>query len=258
MLETQAQHSVFVNSQNSRSRGMSQTGITSVNPYGFNNNPAHLALLHKKGTDLQYRSYFLVDQLHYGSISAYYKTSQKDGFGASILYDGSTDLNDLLIGFSYGRKLSGSSIVGLGLHYLNQHLPEHGNSWTIIPEIGIQSVLFSKLIVATVIKNPIPIQSPKLKSFPSVFKLGFNYEISPQLNVLTEVHKINQLPITGHFGLEYRPIHDLFIRAGFMNNGQYSFGLGYILRSKINLDASMELHPVLGISPGIGIHFNSL
>ena len=78
---------------------MSQTGITNVNPYGFNNNPAHLALLHKKGADLQYRSYFLVDQLHYGSISAYYKTSQKDGFGASIQYDGSTDLNDLLIGF---------------------------------------------------------------------------------------------------------------------------------------------------------------
>jgi hypothetical protein len=119
-------------------------------------------------------------------------------------------------------------------------------------------MLFSKLIIATVIKNPIPIQSHKLKSFPSVFKVGLMYEISPQLNILTEAHKINQFPITGHFGLEYRPNHDLFIRAGFRNNGQYSFGLGYILKNKINLDASMEVHPVLGISPGIGIHFNNM
>jgi hypothetical protein len=76
------------------------------------------------------------------------------------------------------------------------------------------------------------------------------------LTITAEAEKDIEFSTIVKFGLEYQLADPFFIRAGVATSPTlFNFGMGFIIKEKLIIDAAASYHQILGFSPAIGIRF---
>lgn len=174
-------------------------------------------------------------------------------FALQADYFGYKAYNESQVGIAYGIPLSNKAGIGAKFNYYNLRIPSYLNASAINFEIGSIIHLSDQLHTGVSIYNPLSSSLEKNtgEKIASVYKVGLGYEMSASFFTQLEIIKEKDKDVNVHAGLQYRPIKQLFARAGmFTGTSSCYFGVGYLYR-QLRMDLSVSFHQQLGISPGL-------
>jgi hypothetical protein len=87
-------------------------------------------------------------------------------------------------------------------------------------------------------------------------QIGFQWKVINNLLIIGTLESEKTHVLVGNIGMEYRLFDDFYIRTGIQTAPFLpSLGIGYSL-SAFTLDIATQLHPLLGMSMGIGLKYS--
>lgn len=182
---------------------------------------------------------------------------EDSGLGLSVAYFGNEGYNEQRIGLAYGRRLLENFSLGVEVFWLNTSIAEYGSKGAPSFSINFATDLSKELKLGAQIYNPLRTEIIEGEPIPSILKLGLCYSPNEKVQLLAEASKDIDYPIRSHWGLEYEPLDNIFIRAGVATQPtEFSFGTGLLLQKKIMLDISARYHQYLGFTPAMGVGWN--
>ena len=171
---------------------------------------------------------------------------------------GFNDYNEQKIGLSYARKLAKNFSIGAQLDYLSTRIPDYGVAGTVTVEIGLLANINKQVSIGAHVYNPVNSKLNSTDRLPALINVGVSYSPSPKVMMSGQLEKdINNQPLKGRFGLEYKPVSILSLRAGFVASqvSMASFGFGILLKD-LQIDVASSYHQVLGITPSLSIIYS--
>lgn len=201
------------------------------------------------------RRFLVADGLNSFLLGAAYPHQSLGTFGLSVHYFGFDTYNEQKIGLAYGRKLFKRFSIGAQFNYLATRIDQYGTAHNVTFEVGVLAKVTKHFHLGAHVFSPVRLQLPNGDYIPSLFKLGVAYLPSKQLRLTAELEKDLERPFNARFGVEYRPIEALYIRAGASTDPLLlSFGLGLRLKG-LRLDVSTHYHQQLGFTPGLSVTY---
>ena len=92
--------------------------------------------------------------------------------------------------------------------------------------------------------------------YSTTMRFGTKYHVSAKTLILAELEKDVEHPLRSKVGLEYLPYNSLAFRAGFATAPiELSFGFGWNISDKYNLDFGTQYHQILGWSPNFSFKY---
>ncbi|MCC6289189.1 MAG: hypothetical protein IT249_15020 [Chitinophagaceae bacterium] len=245
-------------SQNSRSpivAWYTSSGAYSKNfsdVFSINNNIAALATVKNFSAAVYGEKRFMLSAL--GLYSAVLATSTSSGnFSLSANYYGYAAYNESEISIGYGRKLSDKVDIGVKFNYFSLLIPSYGKAAAFNFDAGAVFHITEQLHSGINIYNPLSSKLGKhtAEKLMPVYKAGLGYDFSASFFTGVEVIK-EQGGATGiHASFQYKPITQIFARAGIVtSNHLWYAGIGYLFKD-LRVDITVSMHQQLGISPGI-------
>jgi hypothetical protein len=242
-------------SAGARGLAMGNTAVTFSDINSIFSNQAGLAHLDKTEVILFAGQKYLTNDIRNIAAAVAYP-SDLGTFGLNLHYYGFQDYNEQKIGVNYARKLTQNLSLGLQLNYLGFRIPEYGSKGVVSAEIGIRSEILKGFIIAAHIANPIRIEVVEGENLPTIFKFGAAYLPSDKLTITAEAEKDIEFPTSVKFGIEYQLADPFFIRVGVAANPTlFNFGMGFIIKEKLIIDAAASYHQTLGFSPALSVRF---
>lgn len=241
-----------------RSYGIAGSSITLSDVWSSQNNPAGLGNLTNWQAGISYENQFLQSELSNRSVGAVIPVSA-GSFGVTLNQFGYTAYKENRIGIAYGQALSKTFSMGIQLNYSSVSISNnYGSTGAVSANIGLLAKLNDELSLAAVVINPNRAELAELteEKFPTIIKLGLSYDFSEKVKVVSEVAKDIDFDSNVKFGIEYKAIDILYLRAGYATSPSLStFGFGVNLNN-FNLDFASGFDSNLGFSPQISLIYN--
>jgi hypothetical protein len=240
------------------SAGMGNASVTLQNLWSVSQNQAGLAGLEKIAAGVYYDRRFNLDETSVKSFALAIPVSNLGVFGAHINMFGFSLYNEKKLGVSYARKFGESLNTGVQLNYLSTTIAEdYGSNNALTVELGAQVRLLEGLSIGAHIFNPTQASLAEYddERIPTILKIGLGYEFSPKLLAAIETEKDIDQEAMFKGGLEYRPVDQIYIRAGISTNPvMNSFGVGFLLNN-LQIDIAATMHQSLGWSPHMSLTY---
>ncbi|HRP56800.1 hypothetical protein [Agriterribacter sp.] len=220
--------------------------------FSLSSNIAALSALNSFSTGVYSERKFMLEETSLYTVAIAMPTSSGN-FALQADHFGYKAYNESQVGIAYGLALSSKAGIGAKFNYYNLRIPSYLNASAINFEIGSVIHISEQLHTGVSIYNPLssPLGKNTGEKIASVYKTGLGYEMSVSFFTQLEVIKEKGKDVNVHAGIQYRPIKQLFARAGiFTGTSSCYFGAGYLYR-KLRMDFSVGFHPQLGISPGL-------
>jgi hypothetical protein len=240
-----------------RSSGMGNASVSLSDVWSAHHNQAGLGFLRDFSAGAYYENRFLIKELSIkGGVAALPVKGGTFGlcisnFGYSLYHENKYSLS---FAKAFGDKLS----VGIAMDYLTTKIGEgYGSKGVLAAEFGIQAKPLKGLTIGAHVFNP---TRAKLADYnnerlPTVIRFGGDYNFSDKVKVAVETEKDIAQKAIFKAGIEYKPVKELYLRAGIGTNPTLtSFGFGLNLKS-IQIDVSANYHQTLGFSPQIGLTY---
>lgn len=244
--------------QNAGARGaaMGNASLTFTDINSIFTNQAGLGYLEKLSfTVYGERRFLLADGLNSFLFGVAYPHKSIGTIGLSVHYFGYGKYNEQKIGLSYARKLFKKMSIGAQFNYLGTRIGEYGTAHSFTFELGILAKVTKQFHLAAHVFSPARIELPNGDALPAMFKLGGAYLPSDKVRITAEIEKDLENPFNGRFGVEYHPIHILYIRAGVSTTPvMASFGLGLNMTG-LKIDIATSYHTVLGFTPSLSVSY---
>ncbi len=238
-----------------RGLAMGNAAVTFTDINSIFSNQAGLAYAKKTEVLLFAGQKYFLNEIRNIAAAVVYP-SDLGAFGVNLQYYGFMDYNEQKIGINYARKLTENLSLGIQFNYQGYRIPEYGNKGVVSTEIGLRSQVLKGLIIAAHLSNPIRIEIADSENLPTIFTFGVAYIPSKKLTITVEAEKDIEFSAIVKFGLEYQLVEPVFIRVGVATNPTlFNFGIGFIIKEKLIIDAAASYHQTLGFSPAIGIRF---
>ena len=239
-----------------RGMGMGGSGLTFKDIQSIWTNQAGLAYMEDWSAAVFGQQHFLVSEIQSAGAAAAIATGSGT-FGISANYLGFETYREQKVGLAYGRKLTDGLALGAQFLLLNTNIENYGSRSLFTFEAGMLAELLPQLTIGFHVFSPIRMEWLEGDRVPTIFSLGAGYRPSAKLLITTEVEKDIEYEARFRGGIEYRIVEQLQLRAGVATKPtNVHFGLGFRVAEKINLDAAVRYHQVLGYTPGVGISFN--
>ncbi|MFT3945692.1 MAG: hypothetical protein QM763_03705 [Agriterribacter sp.] len=220
--------------------------------FSINNNIAALAAVKNFSAAVYGEKRFMLAELGLYSTVLAIPTSSGN-FSLSANYYGYKAYNESEISIGYGRKLGDKVDIGATFNYFSLHIPSYGKASALNFDIGAIFHITEQLHSGINIYNPLSSKFGRHtdEKLMSVYKAGLGYDFSASFFSGVEVIK-EQGGATGiHASFQYKPIVQLFARAGIVtSNHSWYAGIGYLFK-ELRVDVTVSMHQQLGISPGI-------
>jgi len=178
------------------------------------------------------------------------------GIGMQVNYCGNSNNITTSLGLAYGRKMGQQFAMGAQFGYRYQKIPAYNNSQEIAAEVGGLLNVSPAVNVSFHMHHPYNVSAiEKSIKLPAIYTTGLGYNPSEQLLFIVELQKEQNRNINCIAGIEYRFAKLLLARLGLQSEtSTYSFGTGIQLH-QFRLDVMAALHPQLGFTPGLALHF---
>ena len=185
-----------------------------------------------------------------------YKIGINDGLGIQFIHDGNDILNQNLFQLSYGRRLGKASGIGLSGNYTLASGVENFSQSSVDFNFGLYHQLKPYLNIALTARNPFPLNNNSNFSLPSTFTLGLLYKAYKNVSIMTELDKTSYRDIDVRVGILYNVAKQLELYSAVSTGSKkLSAGVSYILKNNIEITTAIQMHQVLGISPGISLKY---
>lgn len=174
-------------------------------------------------------------------------------FALQTDYFGYKAYNESQTGIAYGLLLNEKTGIGAKINYYSVRIPSYLSISSVNFELGTVMQISDQLHTGISVYNPLnsPLGKNTGQKIASVYKTGIGYEMSASFFTQIEIIKEKDKDVNVHVALQYRPITQLFARAGiFTGTSSGYFGAGYLYR-QLRMDISVSFHQQLGISPGL-------
>jgi len=240
-----------------RSSGMGNASVSLSDVWSAHHNQAGLGFLRDFSAGAYYENRFLIKELSIkGGVAALPVKGGTFGlcisnFGYSLYHENKYSLS---FAKAFGDKLS----AGIAMDYLTTKIGEgYGSQGVLAAEFGIQAKPLKGLTIGAHVFNP---TRAKLADYnnerlPTVIRFGGDYNFSDKVKVAVETEKDIAQKAIFKAGIEYKPVKELYLRAGIGTNPTLtSFGFGLNLK-RIQIDISANYHQTLGFSPQIGLTY---
>ena len=244
-------------SHGARSVAMGGAVVSSVDIWSTSNNPGALGMLDHYGLGLSYESRHLLPEA--GLKSFAFAAPVSGGTFSLVGHSyGYASFSDNRIGLAYARKLAKFLSIGVQLNYVNTQIGDvYGSRSTMVAELGALMKPSEKLSVGVHLYNP---TRQKLADFdneriPTLLAIGSTYEFSEKVSMTLQVDKDMDLPINLRSGIEYVPVEQIHIRAGYATlNSSFGFGLG-VVWNKMGIDVATNWDQQLGSSASASLSY---
>jgi len=179
------------------------------------------------------------------------------GFGFTTI--GYSVLRENFAALSVARHIGQKIRTGISLSYLMVDQPRgYNNLYAFIPSLGIQWDIVSDLTVGASLFNPAGQEylPSGYRNIPLIWNAGLGYRLGKEVLFCLELNQQTHQPGTFRTGFELDLQSYLKFRLGISAGKitQFSFGLS-ITCKRYNLDLAVFHHPVLGLSPAIGLSY---
>jgi hypothetical protein len=161
--------------------------------------------------------------------------------------------NETQTGIAYGLLLNEKTGIGAKINYYSVRIPSYLSISSLNFELGMVIQISDQLHTGISVYNPLNSTLGKNtgQKIASVYKTGIGYEMSASFLAQMEIIKEKDRDVNVHAALQYKPIAQLFARAGiFAGTSSGYFGAGYLYR-QLRMDISVSFHQQLGVSPGL-------
>lgn len=232
----------------SRQAALGNCSLTLIDVWAASHNQACIAFLKKPGTGIYFENRFSIPGLNLNGLSVAYpfKGCTIGGYFRNFGYN---ILQENTVGISAGKRFGERLSIGIGLNY--QHIrpaSAEGIIRSVFPGMGFLFRVNKEFIIGGHLNNPL-----KTRGIPTVFGLGFRYNISEKIFISCQTIKKDLIKPEFGAGIEYKIFEVLYLRTGLITNPiQSSFGFG-LKAKKIGVDFAGSIHPVLGLTPKISI-----
>ncbi|HRO45045.1 hypothetical protein [Agriterribacter sp.] len=179
--------------------------------------------------------------------------SASGNFALQADYSGYKDYSESQVGIAYGLALSEDIGIGAKFNYYHLRIPSYLSASAVNFEIGSVIHISKQVHTGVSVYNPLssPLGKHTGEKIASVYKAGIGYEMAPSFFTQVEIIKEKNRDVNVHAGFQYKPLEQLFARAGiFTGTSSGYFGVGYLYR-QLRMDISVSFHQQLGISPGL-------
>ena len=243
-----------------RSAAIGNASVCLVDVWSVYHNQANLAYHKNISAAVYYENKFLVKEMSLQAVAFVLPTKKTGVFGVSYSRFGYSLYNESKYNLSYGKSFGPNFSAGVGMNYLSAYVTEnYGRKGSFTVELGVRAILLKKLVVGFHAYN---LTRAKMANYnneriPTVLRLGLQYNFSEKVFLSAEAEKdIDHKPIF-KMGIEYRPAKLFYLRAGISTNPFISsFGIGFNISEKFNIDLASTVHPVLGLSPMAALSYN--
>ncbi len=242
--------------QNAGGRGaaMANTSLTFTDINSIFSNQAGLGYLENIAFAAYGERRFVgVEGLNSFLVAGAYPIQKVGTVGLSLNYFGYGKYNEQKIGLAYARKLSKRFAIGAQFDYLATRIGEYGTAHSFTFELGILAKVNQHFHLAAHVFSPAQVELPNGDVIPSIFKLGGTYIPSKKLRVSAQIEKNLTSSFVGKFGVEYQPMHLLYLRMGVATSPLLaSFGIGLNMQG-LKIDMAVSYHTTLGLTPSLGL-----
>lgn len=240
-----------------RFAGMGHAAITLVDLWGVNGNQAGLAGLEHPMAGAFYQQHWLSPDMAMQGLAAAVPL-RKGVFAVSANSFGNNLYAQRTFGLAYAMELGEGLRAGVQLDYFNIRLGEdYGSTGAISAELGVQARITEKLWIGAHLYNPnrAKLGGPYEERMPTILAAGLGYTFNEQVQLTGEVTKDIDRQEQYHMGIEYRPIHALFLRTGVSSGpAKAHFGVGLVM-GRLDLDLAAVMRTQLGLTPMVNLNY---
>ncbi len=243
------------NWEGSRSAAMAGASVAASDAFSAINNLASAAFMERGEVAAAGNRPFLIPGVNNFLLAAVLPAG-RGAFGFSLARFGDRLYREQLIGLGYTQRLAPGFSLGLQFEYLRYSVAEYGSEGGFSFDLGLYYALSERIQLAAHVFNPLAAHlSQSATPLPVIFRSGIRYVSSEKLIWLAEVEKDLDQPLRFALGMEYRPLPEIYLRAGSGTQAAtLSFGAGFRWNAFM-LEVASDWHPVLGITPHAGIRY---
>lgn len=239
-----------------RSSGLGNASASLSDLWSVQNNQAGLGFVKNFSGGVFYQNQFMLKELSTKAF-AFAAPTKHGTFGMCISNFGYSLFSQNKYGLAFGKAFGKNISAGVMMDYLETSISEYGKKGSFVAEAGIQVTPLKGLTLGMHVFN---LTRTKLSDYnderiPTIMRLGANYRFSGKVFLALEAEKDIDKKAVAKVGLEYRPVNELFLRAGISSNPTLNcFGIGLELKH-FKLDLSSTYHSTFGFSPQMGLMY---
>lgn len=240
-----------------RFTGMGNAGTALQDVYSLSTNPAGTANLKSPIIGLGFEEVFLGVDIQSQHALAVFPT-RVGVFGYAVHNYGISNVySSLKSGLSMAKMFGPQLAMAITINYHRLQIPSYGSDNTFSVEFGVQYIVKEKWILGAHVDNPgrFGYERQDYYIIPTVLRLGSSYQFSDQVLISIDSKYYSNENLDGSIGLEYSMVEWVKLRGGIsVNHFQQYIGFGFGHRNFL-FDAAAVLHPLLGVSPQIGLSY---
>ena len=238
---------------------IAQTSVSDSRHWTAFHNPALLGAVKKTELALQYENRFQLSELATKTVQAAIPHSLINT-GISCAQFGSPHYQEWLVGCGWGRNFGDKFSMGVQFNYFTSYF-EASNRYrsAILAQCGLMAHLSPNFSLGFASFNPFQsnIQAELVvQRLPSLFSIGTEYFVSSDLRWRVQLDKELSTGYRFASGIDYVVLQIITIKLG-VYQAHYlipCLGLG-VKTAAYGLSFSTELHPLLGLTPNVGLHY---
>lgn len=191
------------------------------------------------------------------SFQAYAGIDANSSAAIDIAHNGTSAYQEQRFRLQYARRAGAKFAFGGSADLMRVSAQDYGSANAFSFGLAVLAQPVKNLWLGARVQNPLQVKLGD-DVLPATLRVGAAWRSSATLLWLLEAEKDLERPVQVRAGLEYRPLHSLFLRAGIRSApGRMSLGAGFLLKNGLALHAAAEWHPVLGVTPAAGISYTA-
>lgn len=238
---------------------VADASVASSHRWSAFSNPASLGYASVMNFGFQYENRYFLSELSTKSID-FVLPSRLINTGISASYSGYSLYNEIMLGIGFSRNFSDKFSLGVQLDYYAAYFAASDKYYgAFFPQIGLNASLSPDFHLGFSTFNPFQSIIKAVdtsKRIPSVFSLGVEYYLSPNLNFKAQVDKEISSNFRTALGTEYSLLNFLTVKAGAYHTDYLVPCFGFSTEfSSFSFNLNTELHPLLGLVSMASVRF---
>jgi len=230
---------------------IANASVAETHQWSAFSNPASIGFVSNKEFSFQYENRYFISELSTKSLG-FVLPSQLINTSFSASYFGYSLYNEMLFGVGFSRNFSNKFSIGVQLNYFVAFFSTPNKYYgTLFPQVGLNLSLTPEFHLGFSSFNPFQsvIKSTNSqKRLPSVFSLGAEYLLSPELVFFAQADKEISSNYRFALGVEYSLLDFLTVKTGLYHTDYLVPCFGFKTDfSSFSFNLNEELHPLLGL-----------
>lgn len=220
-------------------------------------NPAGIAGLEAPQAGAYFEQRYLLAELNSGAAGFVYPFQGRHFAGIDFGGFGFGSYSETRIGLTYATTLFEKLSLGAKFNFTRTSITNYGAASALYLDLGLNLEIVEGLNLGARIfnANQANLDTEIGEQIPSTLDVGLSYQVTDRVQVVADVQKQENFPLSVRGGLEYGLLDILNVRAGASTEPvTVNFGLGLDYKN-VMVDFTNSIHEYLGYTPSFSLSY---